>query len=46
MINFNTPEVQAAREQFRQKVEAQKLALKNAPRLLSTKPKKERPPKQ
>jgi hypothetical protein len=45
MINFNTPEVQAAREQFRQKIDAQKMALKNAPRLLSTKPKKERPTK-
>ena len=43
MINFNTPEVQAVREQFRKKVEEQRLALKNAPKLSSTKTKKERP---
>ena len=40
--NFNTPELQAAREQFRQRVEAQRLALKTAPKLLSAKPKKEK----
>jgi hypothetical protein len=38
--NFNTPEAQAIREQFRQQVETQRLALKNAPKLLSAKPKK------
>lgn len=41
---FNTPEVQATREQFRQKAEAQRMALKNAPPKL-TKSKKERPSK-
>jgi hypothetical protein len=41
---FNTPEVQATREQFRQKAEAQRMALKNAPPKLA-KSKKERPSK-
>jgi hypothetical protein len=39
--NFNTPELQAKREQFKQHVEAQRLAFKNAPKL-ATKPKKEK----
>ena len=39
--NFNTPELQAAREQFRQRVDAQRLALKTAPKL-AAKPKKEK----
>jgi hypothetical protein len=41
MINLNTTEVQAKREQFKQQVEAQRLALKNAPKL-ATKSKKEK----
>ena len=40
--NFNTPEAQAIRAQFRQQAQAQLLALKNAPMLLSAKPKKEK----
>ena len=40
--NFNTPEVQATRAQFRQQAQAQLLALKNAPKLLSAKPKKDK----
>ena len=40
--NFNTPEAQAIREQFRQQAQVQRLALKNAPMLLSAKPKKEK----
>jgi hypothetical protein len=40
--NFNTPEVQATRAQFRQQAEAQRQALKNAPMLLSAKVKKEK----
>ena len=44
MINLNTPEAQAAREQFKQKVEEQRMALKNAPPKLA-KSKKERPSK-
>ena len=36
----NTPEKQAAKEQFKQKADAQRLALKNAPKL--AKPKKEK----
>lgn len=39
--NFNTPEAQAAREQFRQQLAAHRLALQNAPKL-ATKPKKEK----
>ena len=42
MINLNTPELQAIRQQFRQKAEEQRAALKNAPKLLSAKPKKEK----
>jgi hypothetical protein len=42
MINLNTPEAQAAREQFKQKVEEQKLALQNSPPKLA-KSEKERP---
>jgi hypothetical protein len=42
MIDLNTPEAQAAREQFKQKVEEQRMAVKNAPPKLS-KPEKERP---
>ena len=41
--NFNTPEVQAIREQFRQQAQVQRLALKNAPMLSA--PKKEKPAK-
>ena len=40
MINLNTPEVKAIREQFKQQVQERQLALKNAPRL--EKPKKEK----
>ena len=35
--NFNTPEAQAIREQFRQQAQAQLLALKNAPKLAKVK---------
>ena len=31
--NFNTAEVQAAREQFKQQAQANRLAIKNAPKL-------------
>jgi hypothetical protein len=31
--NFNTAEVQAARQQFKQQAEANRLAIKNAPKL-------------
>ena len=41
MINFNTPELQAIRQQFRQRAEEQRAALKNAPKL-AAKPKKEK----
>ena len=38
--NFNTAEVQAAREQFKQQAQANRLALKQAPKL--AKPTKEK----
>jgi hypothetical protein len=41
MINLNTTELQAKREQFKQQVEAQRLALKTAPKL-AAKPKKKK----
>jgi hypothetical protein len=40
---LDTPEKQAAREQFKQNIEAQRLALKNAPKLAMLR--KEKPTK-
>ena len=42
MINLNTPELQAIRQQFRRKAEDQRAALKNAPQLAKAKAKKEK----
>ena len=42
-LGLDTPERQAAREQFKQQAEANKLALKNAPKLAMLK--KEKPTK-
>jgi hypothetical protein len=40
MINLNTPELQAIRQQFRQRAEEQRAALKNAPQLAKAKKEK------
>ena len=42
MINLNTSELQAIRQQFRQRAEEQRAALKNAPQLAKAKAKKEK----